>query len=206
MLVMGLVPLGFKEAEKMLKGIRNGYPRAMRDAINRGLQEGKNAAVEAITHRYVMSDSKVKQGIKVNKASLNDLKGNLDIKGEMQRIDQFHPRISYIRGSRGPRRQVVRVTIIRGQTKVVRGAFRIPDKRIMERRQSSRFPIFPVSTIGIAHMAGHHRVAPVIQKAINSTINTQLKHNVEQVLQQQKKINARIRTLAKKNITPREVR
>lgn len=206
MLVMGVVPIGFKEAEKRLEGIKNGYPRAMRDAINRGLQRGKDTAVEAITHRYVMSNTQVKQGIKVNRASMNDLKGNLDIKGEMQRIDKFHPKIRYIRGSRGPRRQLVSVTIIRGQTKVVRGAFKIPNGRIMERRQKDRFPIFPVSTIGIAHMAGHHQVAPVIQKAINSTINTQLKHNVEQVLQQQKKANVRIRALAKKNITPREIR
>jgi hypothetical protein len=206
MLVMGVIPLGFKEAEKRLEGIKNGYPRAAKDAINKGLQVGKDTAIDAITHRYVMSDSKVKQGIKIERATLNDLKGNLDINGEMQRIDKFHPRIRYIRGSRGPRRQLVSVTIIRGHTKVVKGAFKIPDGRIMERRQKDRFPIFPVSTIGIAHMAGHHSVAPVIQKAINSTINTQLNHNVEQVLQQQKKANARIKVLAKKNLVPREVK
>jgi hypothetical protein len=206
MLLMGVVPLGFKEAEKALEGIKNGYPRAAKNAINVGLQKGKDTAVEAITHRYVMSNSKVKQGIKVEKASLNNLKGNLDINGEMQRIDQFRPKIRYIRGSRGPKRQLVSVTIIRGQTKVVKGAFKIPDGRVMERRQKDRFPIFPVSTIGIAHMAGHHEVAPKIQKAINSTISSQLNSNVKKAQQQQAKINAQTRALARKKLIPREVK
>lgn len=206
MFVMGVIPLGFKEAEKALEGIVNGYPKALRDAINQGLQKGKDTAVETITHRYVMPDYKVKRGIKVEKATLNHLKGDLDISGEMQSIGLFKPRIRYIRGSRGPKRQVVSVTIIRGQTKVVKGAFMTPGKRIMERRQKDRFPIFPVSTIGIAHMAGYHEIAPKIQKAINLTISSQLTQNVERALQQQAKVNARIATLAKKNMVPREVK
>jgi hypothetical protein len=183
MIVMAVVPVGFKEAEKMLSGISKGYPKVAREAINKGLEKGKKTAVEAITKRYVMSTDKVKGGIHINKASLSKLAGNLDINGEMQPITKFPNRVSYVRGSWGPSRQVIRVTIIRGKPKILKGAFKLPSGRIMERRQPDRFPIFPVSTIGIAHMAGQKEVAAAIEKDMNTVMARTIKKNTEVALQ-----------------------
>jgi hypothetical protein len=80
------------------------------------------------------------------------------------------------------KRQPVKVAIIKKQSKVIRGAFKAPNGQIMERRQPERFPIFPVSTVGVAHMAGQTGVAEKVEKEMARTLADRLKHETDFML------------------------
>lgn len=182
MLAVTVDPIGFEAAQKALAGISNGYARVAKMAINKGLDKGRDIAIKGITKRYEMSHSEVRKGIQVERATINHLKGNLDINGDMQPVSKFPHKISFVQKSWGPKRQVIRVTIIRGKPKILKGAFKLPDGRIMERRQYERLPIWPVSTIGIAHMAGQSEISAATTKAMNTTIAQVLRTETEKAL------------------------
>jgi hypothetical protein len=99
--------------------------------------------------------------LKVNKASAGNLTGSLQGSGGMLPVSQFSP------SEEGNR--VVSVSIKRGSRKPImpsgvgRGAFMTGDGRVMERRQDSKYPIFPVSTIGIPQMLGSKAISNPIR-------------------------------------------
>lgn len=116
-------------------------------SINKGLAEGKPMAEGLITGRYNIGEPNL--GIK--KANAATLTGGLTASGGMLPVSQFSPSTTG---------NVVSVSILRGSRKAitpgsrgpgVSGAFMVHGK-VMERRQAERYPIFPVSTIGIPQM------------------------------------------------------
>jgi hypothetical protein len=199
MFVFGVIPLGFKEAEKALAGIQNGYPKAAADAINRGLLAGRTAAAKSISARYAITSTNVKSGFEMKKATWSDLTGHLMAKGPMMKVSAFHINVKVVKGH-----TVVSTIIIKGQKKLIKGAFQLPDGRIMERRQPSKFPIFPVMTIGIPPMAGETGVSKEIQTIINKATLDRLKHNTTYALERLHKDSARVRAKARQKLTAKE--
>lgn len=128
-------------------------------AINEGLKEAKPFAEGLVSQTYNVATPNL--GIKY--AGAGNLEGYLKASGGMKPVTEFDPI------SNGAKiGQVVSVSILRGSRKSilsssrgpgVSGAFMIGDGRVMERRQSERFPIFPVSTIGIPQMLGSRKVS-----------------------------------------------
>jgi Prophage minor tail protein Z (GPZ) len=178
-LKIAIVPKGFEEAAKMLENIDKGFPKAAAEAINRGLIAGRKVATKGITGRYNIRSSDVKgEGMYIAKASWGNIKGALESKGSMLPVSLFSPaaRFSNINGSK---RQLVKVTIIKGNRKLVKGAFMTKSGRVMERRQKSRYPIFPVSTIGVPFMLGQLGISSNVQKTIETVTAARLEHNVE---------------------------
>lgn len=183
-LVVGIVPIGFEAAEKALEGIAKGYPRAAADAINRGLVTGRKVAVMSIRGKYNIKSGDLKeQGFTIKKASWGNLNGSLNAKGPMLPVQLFSPSVKFKRTTkRGPKRQFVTVMIKRGSRKLVKGAFSDHYGRVLERRQPEKYPIFPVSTIGVPFMVGSMEISNKVQEAIASAIEGNLTHNVEAML------------------------
>jgi hypothetical protein len=197
---MGIVPVGFKQAEKALAGIQNGYPKAMTDAINRALVAGRTAAAKAITAHYAIKSSALKEaGIELKKASWAKQEGGLVIKGHMLNVGRFTPSIRMSFGH-----QHVSVTIIKGQKKLIRGAFNTP-KGVVIRTGQSRRPITGVVTIGASHMAGERHISEEIQRTIGKAVTTRLHHNVEYALGNLEKESAGVRQKAKQKFKEKEV-
>jgi Prophage minor tail protein Z (GPZ) len=182
---------GFKEAERALAGIPKGFPKAAADAINRGLIAGRELASSKIYGTYNIGKGSAKGGLTMKKASWGNLSGSLEARGSMLPIQTFKPTVSRRRtGGGGGRRafgayqQRVTVAVLRGGKKLIgpkggtSGAFQIPDGRIMERRQSSKYPIFPVSAIGIPHMLGALKVGDEVHQRMSEIINKRLAANV----------------------------
>lgn len=138
-------------------------------SINKGLTTGKPIAEVAISTRYNVNTPTL--GIK--KANAGNLMGYLKGSGGMLPLSKFNPSTSG---------KMVSVSIIRGTRKVVgpmskgpgvSGAFMVGG-RVMERRTSSRYPIAPVSTIGIPGMLGSQAISIPIQEQISKLASDEL--------------------------------
>lgn len=160
----------FKAMAKKLMKLTTDAPKLIANSINQGLDEGMPFAASTISSIYNIGG--VEGQLAVHKASAGSLKGDITGTGGMLPVSQFSPDVSVTTGSRGRPAQTITVEIKRGSRKPImpsamgRGAFMIGDGRIMERRQHERFPIYPVSTIGIPQMLGSKAVSIPVQDKI----------------------------------------
>jgi minor tail protein Z (GPZ) len=175
-LAVSIVPQGFKEAEHALAGIKNEFPNAAAKAINRGLIAGRKVASKAVQAQYKIKAADFKQNLVLQKASKGHLVGLLDASGAMLPISLFP---HSVRRAGKSRRQFIRVAIKKGKSKLIKGAFVIPGGQIMERRQPTRIPIFPVFTIGVAQMVGSRQVSDDIRKEMDKATASTLAHEVK---------------------------
>ena len=173
---------GFKEAELALAGIKGAYPTVAARAINRALVTGRKVIAQAVGARYNIKSADVKNKITDHKATKGHLGGELEIKGGMLPITLFKPSGGQV--TKGGKRRPIKAAIIKGRTKVIGGAFKIPGGKIMERRQEERLPIFPVSTIGVPFMAGQTGVAAKVETEMARTAAERLKHETNRLLEQ----------------------
>jgi hypothetical protein len=178
--VLSIKAEGFKEAERALAGIKDGYPTAAARAINRALGTGQKVVAQAIGARYNIKAGDVKKNIDVHKAKKADPWGEMELTGDMLPVRLFKPTGG--QKLKGGKRKPIRVAIIRKAGKVIRGAFKAPNGQIMERRQVDRLPIFPVSTVSVAHMAGQTGVAAKTEKEMARTVDERLRHETNQLL------------------------
>lgn len=137
-----------------LANLSKGMNKYVAASINAGLDEGKPMAEGLITGRYNIGGVSLDE----KKASPGNLKGKISGSGGMLPVDQFSPseegNIVSVEIKRGSRRPITAGS--RGPG--VSGAF-MAGGRVMERRQASKYPIFPVSTIGIPQMLGSKAVS-----------------------------------------------
>jgi hypothetical protein len=173
---------GFKEAELALAGINGAYPAVAARAINRSLVTGRKVIAQAIGARYNIKAADVKNNIDDHKASKSNLAGELEIRGEMLPITLFKPSGGQVLKS--GKRKAIKAAVRRNASKEIRSAFRVPGGKIMERRQDDRLPIFPVSTISVAHMAGQTGVSEKVETEMVRTAADRLKHETNRMLEQ----------------------
>lgn len=177
-ITIAIKPEGFKEAERALAGIKNGFPKAAARAINDGVKAGRTLAVKMIRQRYNIKAADLKErGMKMHKATGNNLSGALSATGPMLPVALFKAKKKMKASSRGGRRyQYVTAAIIKGKAKLIKGAFMLDDGRVMERRQPDRTPIFPVSTIGVPQMIKQIAIGKAVERKIGETTQKRLAH------------------------------
>jgi hypothetical protein len=181
-LSISIVPEGFAEAEKMLRGIKDGFPKAAANAINVGLVAARKVAVQKIRQRYAIAASALKgEGMKVKKASWAKIAGLLEAKGPMLPVALFSASARWRRIG-GRRIRVVSAKIIKGQRKIIKGAFMPKAGKVMERRQPVRLPIFPVYTIGVPYMVRKQNIQKQVQVVMAKATQKRLDHNVQHLL------------------------
>jgi hypothetical protein len=177
-----IMPEGFKEAERALEGVKDGFPKAMSRAINAGLVAGRTTASKLIRTRYNVKAATIKANIALQKArpTAGQLGGSLEAKGSMMPVSAFGPKVS-LKRKEGSRRkyQFVRVTIIKGQRRLIKGAF-MAKGRIWERRGPERdAQLGIVSTIGVPFMVGSLNIQPPIAERMLEVSSKSLAHNVD---------------------------
>jgi hypothetical protein len=185
-LIISITNPDLEAVSKLLKGVvTNRAPeRAIQEAINRSLLAGRTAASTGIRARYNISAANVKEDIDLKQASFINLTGSLSYKGPMLPIEAFKPTVRSRRAyRRGPIYQYVNVTIIKGNRKLVTGAFMKGESgRVMERKQPSKYPIFRVMTIGIPYMVRQTGIVNVIESRMNEVYNSRLESNIQAML------------------------
>jgi hypothetical protein len=173
-----------KMVQRILKGVASDKApqRAISDAINRGLLAGRTAATRGVRRRYNIGSADAKSTFDMKKASWTSLEGHLSFKGPMLPIDLFKPTVRLKRTvRRGPRRHFVSVAIIKGNRKMVTGAFQTPGG-IMERKQADRYPIFKVMTIGMPSMTRQTGIANDTLYRMEEIYNSRLEQNINAFL------------------------
>lgn len=176
-LALAIIPKGFEEAQKLLTKVGLGFPKVAAKAINEGLRAGRTLASKNIRERYKIKAAELKgEGMKTKKANASNLDASLEFKGKMLPVTLFSPRVAKVK-LRKTGRQYVSAEIIRGNRKLVKGAF-IAKGRVWERRQPKRIPIFPVSTISVAHMVGHQKISDDVQETIAKTTSKRMDHYI----------------------------
>jgi hypothetical protein len=174
-LALAIVPQGFEEAARLLKGIKNGFPKAASEAINRGLIAGRKVAAMGIRQRYNIKSGDVKgKGMVIKRSTAATVSGTLEASGPMLPVALFAPRTKAAKG----KRRTVSVMIIKGRRKVIKGAFMTPAGKVKERRQPDRYPIFTVSTIGVPFMVSYQGISSKVQETIAKATADRLAHNV----------------------------
>lgn len=174
---------GFKEAEAALSHINGAYPTVAARAINRALTTGRKVVAQAIGARYNIKAADIKANISTHKATKADPWGEMELEGGMLPLSLFKPTGG--KKLKSGRRSSVRVAIIRKRSKVLRKAFKMPNGQIMERRQDERLPIFPVSTISVAHMASQTGIAAKVEKEMARTAAERLEHETGEMLRRE---------------------
>lgn len=179
---IAIVPQGFEDAAKQLRKIDGAFPEAAAEAINRGLISGRTVAVKSIRGRYAIKASDLKEaGMKIKRASWQRVEGSLNAKGTMLPVSLFSAK-SKVRRVGGKRKVFVFAKIIKGPQKLVKGAFMTRPGKVMERRQNARYPIFPVSTIGVPYMVRQRKISGTVQETITEATAKRLTHNVNRML------------------------
>jgi hypothetical protein len=202
MLNMGVVPIGFNAAKKFLGGLTNGYDQAMSEAINRALLAGRTSAAKNIRAKYAIKSSDLKaSGMEVKKATYQHKDGSLSIKSGPMNVGLFTPKVKIIAG-----KQHVSVVIVKGSKRTVVGGFQLKDGRVWKRKpEATRFPIAPVSTIGASQMASSKEISAAIEKSMNATLETRLKHNVDRLMDAADENNGKVKAQAKAKPTVKEI-
>jgi hypothetical protein len=183
-----VMPKGWREAEEALRGVKNGFPKAMARAINDGLKAGQTAATKLIRQRYSLKAATLKeQGFMIDKAvaKTGKLEGSFRAKGSMLPVSAFTHKASWKRKEGTNRKyQSVTATIVKGQNKLIKGAFKAKGK-LWEREGPGRESRIKVlSTIGTPHMVRSLHIQPQIQKRMEEVSARSLKSNVNYYLAQ----------------------
>lgn len=189
MVTMSVQAQGFKEAERLLQGIKGAFPRIAAKAINYGLRAGRTAATVAIRKRYDIKSSVLKeQALRINKATSTTMEGALEAKGTMLPISLFVKSKTPKFKQFGKRKyQVVYATVVKGKRKLVQGAFMAKD-RIWERRGEARdAPLGIVSTIGVPSMIKQLDISKQVTDRIAKSTTEELRRATIRELQKGKK-------------------
>lgn len=174
---------GFKEAERALAHINGAYPTVAARAINRALSTGQKVVAQAVGARYNIKAADIKAHINTHKATKADPWGEMELQGSMLPLRLFKPTGG--KKLKSGRRSSIRVAVIRKSSKVLRRAFKMQNGQIMERRQDERLPIFPISTISVAHMAAQTGIAQKVEKEMARVTAERLDHETGEMLRRE---------------------
>jgi hypothetical protein len=162
--------VGFDAAKKAMLGANKNFPAALRDAIHRGLKHGQTQAGRIVSARYNIGANEVKSSLSVEMSGDG---GTLASRAPMLRIEAFNPSVL--------KKGAISVAVIRGQRKRIGRAFSAKG-RIYKRKGEDRYPIGPVTAIGVASMIAVPETAPQVEKAIAEFAAARLAANVQRAL------------------------
>jgi hypothetical protein len=78
-----------KRAERMLKGVQDGMPKAVSSAINRAADASRTEIVRIISRTYFVKAEDVRNSIKIRGASLQRLDAEIKSRGKAIPLDRF---------------------------------------------------------------------------------------------------------------------
>jgi hypothetical protein len=170
----------FQQTLRKLTDFPKEWGKAGAEAINRSLVAGRTAmSVEART-KYNVDAGSVKERIEVTRAVPSPTPtGTLLVTGEPIRLEEGGPFNVTVAGVKAP---VVRTTIIKGQRKVVQGAFIGPRGRVLKRVGAARYPLTGPHTVSVPQMVGSEDVLPNIVARVEEVLNARIKHNILRAL------------------------
>ena len=161
-----------RKAQKALGHIKNGVPKALVPAINRGLDAGKTVVKREIRKEYLIKAKDIP--IHKKGATRSRLGGALVVASGMLHLDKF-----LVSGGIKGRPLFARVKV--GGGGEIAHAFRW-NLMSFERVGTPRLPIRRLLTIGAGIMASQPAVGPAANKAMGDTVDKRIDHEIKRVL------------------------
>lgn len=158
--------------------------RAMARALNRAAVAGRQAAVEAITERYAVKASDVRAKIDLSTATPEHLEVAVRVKSPALALGYF-PHTPARAGTGGRGKPPLRVEVLRGRQRAVRGAFiaTINGKpRVMMRTGEGvggRESIASVYSVPMAVMLGAPSVRADVERRALEVLDERLDHELD---------------------------
>lgn len=173
--------------------------RAIVMAINKTVDKGRAEATRAITDRYAIAASDVRNSVTLSPASAAQgrLQGTISIFGSTKKQGRSLNMIHFVEGKSIPKaglrnrkgklnqkREQLRFNIIKGAGgKKISGAFIGNDGRtVFMRTGIERLPIEPVKVIGVSQMFNFKPIRERVIKRITEEFNVELNRAIAQKL------------------------
>jgi hypothetical protein len=166
-------------ARAFLASIPGAADKAIASALNKAAAAGREAAVVAITDRYVVQPSDIRDKVTTKSANPEHLESAVVARSGPLAIGYF-PHSPVLSGTGGRNRPALRAEILRGQEKEIPGAFIAPinsKPRVMIRTgkttSTGRSAIRSLYTVPMASMLGAEPVRDSVeQKAVEAVAKT----------------------------------
>jgi hypothetical protein len=167
-------------AYKVLAGIQDGAPRAILNALNRSIYEGRTAGIQAVRETYAIKAGDVREYISMHRASRNDLNAELWSRGKKMPISLFRYRPQS--NTTGNRRKRIRVSVMKaGGLKPLGQAF-VWKAGVWQRVGDTSRPIRPVKALAVAELLNNPYVVEVTQETMVAAFEKRFHHEVYRLL------------------------
>lgn len=173
-----------RRVEKVLAGVSNGAPRALSNAINRGLSRAKTEATKEIKKVYTIKHSEIQKNtqIQVRQANAGEVAGYVSFSGVKIPLYKFSvtPKIP---GTK----EKVHAVVKRGGGGTFEDGF-IQKMRstghvgLFVRKGSTRLPIEEKMGLAVAQMVGNDQVLEQIEKEAQKTVDQRIEHEISRLL------------------------
>jgi hypothetical protein len=169
-----------KKLIKVVGFIRNGVPRVLVPAINRGLTHGRTVLKREITKQYTIKAKDIPT--KVKPANYTNLNGYVTVKQGMLGLEKF--RHTPVSPPKHPRMVRAEVRIGRGGNIPHGFVQRMPNAfvGIFTRYGKERLPIKRLLTIGAGIMASQPGVRGTVAREMRDTTVRRVHHEVDHLL------------------------
>lgn len=178
-----------ERAQRFLGAIPGATERAMSRALNRAITSARAASIEAITERYELKPSDLRDALTLRTASPSDLQVSITARSGSMPLHYF-PHAPTQPGTGGPGKPALTATVIRAQTKPVPGAFvaQIGGKpRIVTRTgaktKSGKQGLRVLYTVPIGDMLGVESVRIAVEAKAVEVLDQRLEHEIDRELQ-----------------------
>jgi hypothetical protein len=169
----------FQRTLAKLAHVPQEMPKASAEAINRALVAGRTAMSVEARAKYNIAAGEVKERIELTRATPSATpSGSLLVQGEPIRLEEGGPFNVTVAGRASP---TVRTTIIKGNRKVVQGAFLVGG-RALKREGRARYPLTAPHTVSVPQMVGSEYVLPNIVSRVEEVLTSRMEHNVKRIL------------------------
>jgi hypothetical protein len=158
-----------------LSKVAETFPKAGSAAMNRIARDAKTAIVTDVTGRYNIKKSDISTKITIVPSTPRNLVARIRAAGRRLTVHRFNARES------GMAHGTV-VTIVRGQSKVITGAFiqKVNGmKMVLKRKGDKRYPIDAVRTISVPEMVGTKTVGKTLNEFISAKLPGELKRLID---------------------------
>lgn len=173
---------GVKEAEKMLKEFPRRVPGAVSNAINRSLTNMRANARKEVRQNYEIKAKDFNRTIKRKNSTRSTLAGAVTSEGQIVPLDRFKVSPKTVQ----PRRKAqLKITIKKGETKQITGAFvaNIHGIKIFRRKTNKRNPIDRLFGPSVPQMLGKESVVKEIERKGMDMFRRRLDHEVHRILE-----------------------
>lgn len=170
---------GVNQAKRLLSHIPNGFERAMANAINRAMTEGRTVGVDAVYKEHTLIKRDIRATFKTEQATRRRLQASLTSSSGSMPLSKYAHRPKT--DTTGKKRTQVKVAVRRGSFKPVDRGF-VHGGQVRHRVGASRYPIKVKYGPPVPLLVGSEEVRERVMSTIEESVDKRLEHETMRLL------------------------